>query len=518
MRRASGPWGSDTGPSFRRPTPNDQQRPGASGSFSSPADRFGGSGDVSSSYQGSTPGQRRPSADWSGPTVGQRPFTGYQNPPPGWDTPPDYHRPFYDRESPPRWGSPSGYQRPPAYSRSAFASDQDWMLDAPEQATDFYNDQQGAAYGRRPTLRSAPGPSWQPGNQSWQQPYPGEPVAYPGDQRPYGSAYAPAAYPGSQRPYGSAYAPVDPALESPMQPPPRRSKKVTMILLAALIILGVVGGSAAYLYIHSRPSITVTSKYMVGSTPAGAATTALHLTGSQFAAHSAVSILLDGQPAPGHPILQSDASGALKGDLTITGDWALGQYSLNAKDASGNAPLQGTTIIIVAQGEANTPGPNGAPADDTRSFTANLTIHQHNKDTGQNSTYNYQLLVTGQPDPAGGKVCNPDYDTGQIQTEKGTTSSGVKYTDTFTVTCSGTYKGGKLTYMQMLSDEKIVYSNGVTCTANAPYANLELDGAFTSPTDLSGAVSSGTPTFTCSNGRSVTLQGIDGTWLGSISA
>ncbi len=345
-------------------------------------------------------------------------------------------------------------------------------------------------------FRGAPGQYWQPDGQTWQRNYGGAPAAYPANQ------YA----------YGGAYAPADEEM-APMQPAPRRGKKVALIWLIILVLLGA-GGGGAYLFIRSKPVITVTSKYMVGTTPAGAATTQLHLSGSKFAARSAVSFLLDGQPEPGHHAFQSDANGALAGDLTVTTDWPMGQHSLTAKDASGNTTVLGKTIIIVPQGEANTPGPKGAPADDTPSFKLNLVVNVHDNNSGENGTYAYTLTVTGQPDPMGGKVCNPEEDTDQPQTTKD--SSGD--TETGTIQCSGTYKGGKITYTQTISNYKLTFHNGITCTATAPFVNRELDGAFTSATEASGTLSSDTPTFTCSNGRSVTIKSFDGTWTGSISS
>jgi hypothetical protein len=301
-----------------------------------------------------------------------------------------------------------------------------------------------------------------------------------------------------------------------MQPPPRRGKKVALILLVILALLSA-GGAAAYLYIQSKPAITVTSKYMVGTTPAGAATTSLHVTGAKFTAHSRVSFLLDGQPEPGHQIFQSDASGALKGDLPITAAWPPGQHNLTAKDATGKATVLGKTIAIVTQGQAGTPGPNGAPADDA-SFTINVTIQEHNNNDGQDHSGTGTLVITGHPDPAGGTVCDSDTVTSQSKTEKGTTDNGLTYTETLTGTCGGTYKGGKITFTETISNDTVEYSDGVTCSAPAPYVGLELDGSFTDATHLTGTVSAGTPTITCSNGNQGTLKGITGTWTGTISS
>lgn len=472
--RASGPWGTDAGESIGRPASDGQQR---SGGFSGAGDRLADPGNASTGYQGA-PGQARPSTGWGGSGGGLRSFADYRNAASGR-------------------GGPSGYQRSPADSRDTPASYENWPPETLETPGGFYPGEASPSYGGRQTLSGAPGPSWQSGGPSWQQPYAG----------------APTAYPGSQQAYYNDLAPYDQGLA----PPPRRGKKVALIVIAILVLLGAGGAGAAYFLLRPKPIVTVTSKYMVGATPAGAATTILHLTGSKFAANSTVSFLLDGQPEPGHQFLQSDANGALAGDLTITTDWALGPHTLTAKDASGNVTAQGQAIIIVAQGEANTPGPKGAPADDTPSFTIKLTEHAHYKDTGENNTYAYTLVVTGQPDPAGGKVCNPGYDTGKLHTNRGT-SGGLRFTETFVVTCSGTYKGGKLMYTQTYSNYKLAFSNGVTCRATASYVNQELDGSFTDATSISGTLSSGTPTLACSNGRSVTAGGVDGTWVGSLSS
>ncbi len=401
------------------------------------------------------------------PTSYQGGSRGYQNIPAGYqDAPDDYWN------TPGAWDHAAGPRSVPA--------------DYPGTAGGYDDDEPAPLYGSSQAFRGAP-------SRSWQQ-------------------VAPAAPGGIQHQY-FGYFPPDLADEPPMPPPPGRGKKVALMLLVLLALLAG-GGGAAYLFIQSKPVITVTSKYMVGATPAGSATTSLHVTGAKFAAHSAVSFLLDGQPEPGHRIFQSDASGALKGDLPITAQWALGQHNLTARDASGKTTILGKTIAIVPQGQAGTPGPNGAPADDA-SFTIHLLIHAHNNNTGQDETDTGTLVVTGQPDPAGGTVCNPDADTGQPQTVN-ESDNGVKYTATVTVTCSGSYKGGKMTYKQIWSGVTFTYSNGVTCTAPS-FAFIELDGSFTSAAALSGALTGDSPTITCSNGNSVIYKAMSGSWTGAIS-
>ncbi len=180
-------------------------------------------------------------------------------------------------------------------------------MSAPDSAPDPYVDA-APPYSRSQSFRGASTSTYQPGGQPWQQLY----------------ASAPPAYADSQPAYGDPYGPYDAEPE-----PPRRGKKTALVLLLIVALLAALGG-AAYLYLGSRPTITVTSSYMVGTMPAGATSTTLHVSGSHFEAHSAVSFFIDGQPEPGQDVFQSDANGAVAGDLAITSDWPLGQHTLTA--------------------------------------------------------------------------------------------------------------------------------------------------------------------------------------------
>lgn len=507
----SGPWGGSGGGLLRRPAPGYPQPPGASGGFSGAGNRLTGSGDASTRHQGPASGPRQPSTGWGSasshqdtpgsyqgrPNSYQNPSTGYRGAPGGYQNRPTSHQDLPDDywNRPGAWDSPSSYQSPPSGYRPTSTG---WggstgyrhaPADEPETTADYYDDDPAPMYGRSQAFRGAPGPSWQ-----------------------QGAFGAPTTYPGSQ-PYYDIFGPPDLMQGPPTQPPPRRNKRTALILLVILVLLSG-GGAAAYLYIQSKPAITVTSKYMVGTTPAGATTTSLHVTGTKFTAHSAVSFLLDGQPEPGHHIFQSDASGALKGDLSITAVWPLGQHNLTAKDAAGKTTILGKTIAIVMQGEAGTPGPNGAPADDA-SFTIHLLIHAHDNNIDKDETGTATLIVTGQPDPAGGTVCDPQDDTGQPQTVTDA-KQGVKVT--LTITCSGSYKSGKVTYKQIYSGFTVTYSdNGPTCTIPT-FVHIKLDGSFTNAAALSGTLSGDSPTITCSNGKSGIYKAMTGTWTGSITS
>jgi hypothetical protein len=153
-----------------------------------------------------------------------------------------------------------------------------------------------------------------------------------------------------------------------------------------------------------------------------------------------VTFQLDGTPAPGNGSAQSDANGNVRMDLTVTDGWVVGKHTLTGRDANSFTTKVGVVVVIVPQGQAHTPGPNGAPADDM-SFSLNVTIQRQNASTGEHlQTWNETLLISSRPDPAGGKVCQ-SADDGQPHTFNGDLGNGITYTEIYVWTCSGTYKG-----------------------------------------------------------------------------
>jgi Double zinc ribbon len=270
-----------------------------------------------------------------------------------------------------------------------------------------------------------------------------------------------------------------------------------------------------------RPVITVLSHYQQHGVSAGATTTSLHVTGKWFSYHSAITFLLDGHPAPGSQGAESDAQGNVIADLTVTDDWGLGDHVLTAKDAQGYATQSGRPLSIVPQGEAGTPGPNGAPADDA-SFTLSVTVQTTAPITGAAQSMQETLAITGQADPAGGTVCQAR-DNGQPFTQTGTVldtsgmPTGVTYQETLTATCSGSYKGGQLSYTETATSDQYVLSNGLTCQASAPYTLQSLSGSFSDATTSSGSWSAAGPAITCSQPFPFTpFPTQQGSWSGAI--
>jgi hypothetical protein len=256
------------------------------------------------------------------------------------------------------------------------------------------------------------------------------------------------------------------------------------------------------------PVVTVQSAYYVGALPAGSTSTQVRISGREFANQAAVTFLLNGQPAPGAEPVKSDGQGRVQADLTITADWPLGTETLSARDAQGHRPAHGVEVAIVPQGQANTPGPNGAPPDDA-SFMFSLYIEPAISGICFYTCEDQDdvVLVTGHPDPAGGTACGK-HDDGQPYTW-----ITLLFTATRTTTCSGSYQGGKLTYTQM-----VVQVSVPDCTTSSSPDTMSFEGTFVSSTRVSGTLTvNKSYIITCIGDiRTVFYPGQPITWVGSL--
>ena len=282
-----------------------------------------------------------------------------------------------------------------------------------------------------------------------------------------------------------------------MQPKSSNRLKVLLIVLSIVLVLGAGGGGiAAYMLTRPQPVMSVTSTYQVGSTPAGSTSTVVHVSAHSFSGSSTITFLLDNLPVASTQHVSSDADGNVRADLTITSDWTVGKHTLTAKDASNYATKVGVPVVIVPQGQAHTPGPNGAPPDDM-SFTLNANVHLQDAGTGkQLGSGTETLIVTGKPDPSGGTVCQ-SLDDGQPHIYIGNAGNGITYSETYVLLCSGTYKGGKLSYTETATSDKVDYSDGISCVPHTPFVFEHLEGTFTSQNTISGTLSSDSVTIDC---------------------
>ncbi len=214
--------------------------------------------------------------------------------------------------------------------------------------------------------------------------------------------------------------------------------------------------------------------------------------------------------------MSSDADGNVRADLTITTAWAVGNHILTAKDANGYTTKVGMPVVIVPQGQAHTPGPNGAPPDDM-SFTLNASMQAQDAGTGkQLGSTTETLIITGKPDPSGGSVCQ-SLDDGQPHSYIGNAGNGITYRETFIWSCSGTYKGGKLSYTETATTDKVDFSNGISCVAHTHYVSEHLEGTFTSQNTISGTLSSDSITADCNRGIGTQLTNASkGSWTAQL--
>jgi hypothetical protein len=295
--------------------------------------------------------------------------------------------------------------------------------------------------------------------------------------------------------------------------------KVAIIVACIVVVLGAVSvGLLLYFLNLPQPVISLSSSYHVNRTPAGATGTTLHISGQKFSSSSTITFLLDNSPLPSNDSVQSDSSGNVSANLTITSDWSTGRHTITARDASNYITKSGVAVIIVPQGEANTPGPNGAPPDDA-SFKVNAAINTTLEGANQPFNTTETLIVTGQPDPNGGTVCQAG-DNGQPRTTRqATVDTGQGYNETSAYSCSGTYKAGKLTYTETTTSDVITFNSGGTCTLTSPQISEQLSGSYTGNNTFSGTVTYlKLSSYNCSNPGSYFFHyGAQGNWTGQVT-
>lgn len=270
----------------------------------------------------------------------------------------------------------------------------------------------------------------------------------------------------------------------------------------------------ARLAILAAPVLSVTSLYSQGSVPAGSTGTAIEYAGKRFALNSPITLQLDGKPLQSATPITSDAFGRFNGGILVTAQLPLGTHTLTAQDAQGNVTKTAMTFVIVTQGVAGTPGPNGAPADDL-SFSTYARVTGKGSD-GQTFSFTQTLDITGNPDPAGGTVCS-DQDDGQPVTYTGTlNNSSETYTETITFSCRGSYKHGQLTYVEIDTSDKFVLGNGVRCAASGSSVYGAFVGTFTNANTISGTYASSYFQANCTDSSYIYRASSTGTWTGGL--
>ena len=147
------------------------------------------------------------------------------------------------------------------------------------------------------------------------------------------------------------------------------------------------------------PVVQVQSKYHDGATPTGSVSTSFTLVGKRFGPNTTVTFLLDGQPLPGTQPTPADSQGRVQATVFVTSAWSLGTHMLTAQDNQGHRTQSSAPLEIVHQGEAQTPGPNGAPTDDA-TFNIAVTVQATDVGTGAQTSFTVTLNVSN------GQVCD----------------------------------------------------------------------------------------------------------------
>jgi hypothetical protein len=299
-----------------------------------------------------------------------------------------------------------------------------------------------------------------------------------------------------------------------------------LVLIAVIVVVGSAAGVLIYVLARPQPVIAVHSPYAVGNTPVGSPGTSLQFAGQHFASNSAISFWLDGQHAPGALDVSSDSQGSVSAHLLVTAAWPQGQHLLTARDADGNSSQAGVTIKVVAQGVAHTPGPFAAPPDDA-SFQVSIQFQGTYNQGGGPFSGSDTEIVSGRPDPAGGRVCQPQDNGLPHQYTSHTLDTGLPETQTIVYACSGTYRGGTLNLTEtLLSDTVQLTDQGaqIACHLLHPGVDERLTGTYTAQGRFSGTLTyPGIPRsdFSCTTGPFPSfyffLYSGSGTWTGTIN-
>lgn len=318
------------------------------------------------------------------------------------------------------------------------------------------------------------------------------------------------------------------AASYPPHPAQARNTKKTLALVALSVgIIAAIIGTGIFVYAATRPNpvLTLTSAYHVNGIPAGASSTTFSVHGQHFSGNEAITFILDGQQLFGIAPVESDGNGAFTVALPIGKDWTLGKHILTASDADHYLTMQGVQVLIVVAGQASTPGPNGAPSDNS-SFKISASFSGTVLETGNPDTSSETITVTGNPDPAGGSVCGENENGLPFVTHNtfsGGNLAGTAYKETFVETCSGTYRGGKLEENVTVTSQYLSYtdssSNDVICSPSVPYAYEQIQGAFSSATVISGTYNIASTGLTCTDGfETITQYAEAGSWNGTVAS
>ena len=297
--------------------------------------------------------------------------------------------------------------------------------------------------------------------------------------------------------------------------------KTIIIVVVTVVVVAAGGiGAAAYFLNRPQPLISIASNFKEGSTLVSASGTVLHINGQKFSSNSVITLLLDGNTALGNPSAHSDSNGNFSADVKITDAWSVGTHTLTARDASNYSTKNSVSVTIVQPGVAHTPGPNGAPPDDA-TFTINLSAKGNYGSVSQPFTTNEVLHITGHPDPAGGTVCLDGDNGQQLSSSSMTLDTHIAFTETYSLSCQGSYKSGKVTYTETLLTDVITYtSSGVSCTLTSPQMDQQVTGSYTSQNTFSGTFIYGhipQTDYHCTQSNWYFLYtGGQGTWTGTV--
>lgn len=291
----------------------------------------------------------------------------------------------------------------------------------------------------------------------------------------------------------------------------RRSRLRTTLTIITTIVLSALISYAILSFTIPQPTLTVQSDYHRTGLAAGSSGTIFYLNGHHFAANTPITLLLDGHLLKDAPAVRSTGEGSFRAELTVTANWGSGMHQISVQRHANSDKINPVQVIIVQPGEAHTPGPANAPANDS---TFELVVTFQGRIEGKAPfTWQQEFDIHGRPDPQGGSICTDD-DTGTLQK----ISSTKNEIHTRAMRCQGHYISGQLTYDEIIVADQVKRLKGtqtIQCTIPPDTTYLHLSGAFSNKTVASGTFEFPAIQGSCSDKQQhYSLPQIKGTWSG----
>ncbi|GHO43578.1 hypothetical protein [Ktedonospora formicarum] len=242
----------------------------------------------------------------------------------------------------------------------------------------------------------------------------------------------------------------------------RRTQKglSTVLTIVITIFLSALASYTILYFALPKPMLSIQSDYHHEGLAAGSNGTIFYLNGRNFSPNTTIALYLDEKRLANQSTITSAQDGTFRTELMVTTNWTPGKHKISVQNDTNR--IDSSEFIIVQPGEAHTPGPANAPANDS-SFEFLITFQGRIENTAP-FTWQQEFDIRGKENPKGGSVCT-DADTGKPQR----ISSSTKEMHVRATKCQGNYQSGQITYDQIIiADQVERYSEQGTVYCSLP--------------------------------------------------